>query len=246
MADLVAGTVSRVLESKGRAGIGAPVAVGSFAFSVAADPGNGRVYVGGYQIGDGQNVGTVTAFAPAAPAFTSPSAAWFAAGSKHPQTFQVTTSGFPAPQFAIAGAAPAWLTIGSQSGVLKVSPSPGSRPGKTIKIKITAMNGNGAPTAQTLTVRLGSAPVFSSAAKVSLRAGKPAKFTIKATGVPAPSIKAGKHLPGGLRVKAAGPGKATLSGTPFRSDAGHTFRVRITATNPVGHPVTQTLTIKVT
>ncbi len=246
VADLVARTVSRITESKGRAGIGGPVATGNFAFSVAADPGNGKVFVGGYQIGDGRNVGTVTAFTPAAPAFTSPSSAWFAAGGKHAETFRVTTSGFPAPQFAISGPAPSWLTISGQTGVLKVTPGPGVRPGKTVKIKITARNGSAAPTAQSFSVHVGTGPVFTSPAKVSLRAGKPAKFTIRATGVPAPVLKAGKHLPGGLRVKTIGQGKAVLSGTPFRIDAGHTFRVTITATNPVGRPVTQTLTIKVT
>ncbi len=125
VADLIAGTVSRITESKGRAGIGGPVAVGSFALSVAADPGTGKVFVGGYQIGDGRNVGTVTAFTPAAPAFTSPSSAWFAAGAKRAETFRVTTSGFPAPRFAFVGPAPSWLTIGGQTGVLKVTQGPG-------------------------------------------------------------------------------------------------------------------------
>ncbi|HET9899197.1 MAG TPA: hypothetical protein VFQ44_30090 [Streptosporangiaceae bacterium] len=246
VADLVARTVTRITESKGRAGIGGPVATGNFAFCVAADPGNGKVFAGGYQIGDGRNVGTVTAFTPAAPAFTSSSSAWFAAGARHAVTFLVTTSGFPAPQFAISGPAPGWLTISGRTGLLKVTPGTGVRPGKTVKIKITARNGIAAPASQSLTVHLGTAPVFTSAARVSLRAGQRAKFTIKATGVPAPALKAGKRLPGGLRFKAVGSGEAVLGGTPFRSDAGHTFKVTITATNPVGRPVTQTLTIKVT
>lgn len=245
VADFPAGTVTGVTESQGRAGIGGQVPVGSFALSVAADPTNGRVYVGGYQLGNARNVGTITAFTPAAPAFTSPSATWFAAGGTRAETFLVTTSGFPAPAFAVTGALPSWLAFNARTGVLTMTPGPGARPGKSIKIKITASNGSAASATQTLTVHVGSAPVITSPARLSLRAGKPARFTVKATGVPAPVVKVGKGLPGGLRVKAAGPGRARLSGVPFRVAAGHTYRVTITAASPVGKPVTQTLTIKV-
>ena len=245
VADFPASTVTGVTEGDGRAGIGAPVPVGSFALSVAADPTNGRVYVGGYQLGNARNVGTVTAFTPAAPAFTSPSATWFAAGGTRAETFRVTTSGFPAPTFTVAGALPSWLTFKASTGVLTMTPGPGARPGKTVKIKITAMNDSAAAKTQTLTVHVGSVPVMTSPARLTLRAGKPVRFTIKATGVPAPVLTVGKGLPGGLRVKATGRGRSVLGGVPFRVDAGHAYRVTITATSPVGKPVTQTLTIKV-
>lgn len=242
--DFGASTVSDVIESKGRAGISGPVPVGSFALSVAADQASGRVFVGGYQLGNGRNVATLTEFSPAAPAFTSPSTVWFAATGGKVATFRITTAGFPAPDFTVSQP-PAWLAVNGKTGLLTVTRGPGVHPGATAKIKITAVNGIGTPTEQTLTVNVGSAPVFRSPTRASFRAGKPASFTIRAAGTPAPVITAGKHLPAGLRVARSGQGKAVLSGVPFRSDAGHTYKVRITATSPVGKPVDQTLTIKV-
>jgi DNA-binding beta-propeller fold protein YncE len=251
LANFHVGTVTGITEdgtagNKGQARIGGPIATGGFALSVAADPTNGRVFAGGYKLGNGRNIAILTAFTPAAPAFTSPPLAWFAATGGHTATFQVTTSGFPAPSFAVSGRLPSWLSVSSRTGVITVTRGHAVRPGVTAKFTITAKNGIGSATSQSLSVHIGSAPVFSSAAQLSLKAGKPAKFTIRASGVPVPALKVGKGLPSGLRIKVGGHGQAVLSGTPFRADAGHTYRVVITATNPVGRPVTQTLRIKVT
>jgi DNA-binding beta-propeller fold protein YncE len=154
VADFVARTVTPITEQTTGTVIGASTPAGSYAYSVAADQGNGRVYVGGYRIGSHRDIATVTAFTPAAPAFTSPDRVSADAGAK--VRFTITATGFPAPELALNGSLPGGLapsSAGNGDVVIKGKPWR-SDAGRTYKIKVRAGNGVGKPATQVLTIKI--------------------------------------------------------------------------------------------
>ncbi|HVB46354.1 MAG TPA: putative Ig domain-containing protein [Streptosporangiaceae bacterium] len=222
------GTMSQIDEAT--ASVTGTLSAGAvrFPYSVAADTGNGQVFVGGY---DDNFDGVVTAFLPAKPSFTSPASAWFAVGGSREDRFTFTTAGFPAPAFSVTSpGTPGWLTLDPMTGVLSGTP-PGTDPGG-IPLTVTASNSQGA-VSQKFTLRLGSDPVFRSRPRVTFVVGVRARFALRATGVPAPAFRVLKGaLPAGLRLSAAG----VLSGTAVRG-AGGIHQLRLGAVNPLHRTV---------
>ncbi len=82
-----------------------------------------------------------------APAITSPDTT--SAGTGHPFSFQITTSGYPAPRLSKLGSLPKGLTFKANTGTITGTPAPGTA--GTYAIAITAKNNSGTTT-QTLTV----------------------------------------------------------------------------------------------
>jgi hypothetical protein len=83
------------------------------------------------------------------------------------------------------------------------------------------------------------------AGHVTFRAGAEQHFTIRATGVRVPTVTEKGKLPPGLRFSAEKNGTAVSSGHAARSAVGRVHVVMLSASNNVGKPVTQRLTIKV-
>ena len=89
-----------------------------------------------------------------------------------------------------------------------------------------------------------AAPSFSSKDTAKAKQGKPLKFTIKTRGNPAATVSVtSASLPPGVTFVAGAKGTATLTDpTPL----GGEYTIDLEASNGVGSPATQTLTLDVT
>lgn len=184
------------------------------------------------------------------PVLTTTKATFAATGNN---ALQIQATGTPAPTFSALGLAKG-LSL-SKSGLLTGAPAKGAHsPIKFVLVTANSVTKTfNSPLESVFTVNLvkGHPAKFTSASKVTFKHGKKASFTIKTAGFPAPTLKEHGKLPKGLAFRAgragtSAAGTAVLSGSPAASDAGHTSKITITATNGVAKPVTQILTIKIT
>jgi DNA-binding beta-propeller fold protein YncE len=187
-------------------GLLASYLVGSGGLSgVALDPGSGQVW----SI-SGQTYGTPNVFieAPTKPAVTSTSSAWFATNYPGNNSFQFTSSGFPAPTYSETGALPRGVKLDDATGVLAGNPATTG----TYSIHVKAKNAEGTSAAATFTLRVGSAPVFAGKASaynfVFYRGVKEA-VQLHASSDPACEFGSALPLPKGLSLSPTG----LLSGT---------------------------------
>jgi hypothetical protein len=89
-----------------------------------------------------------------------------------------------------------------------------------------------------------SGPGFSSGDHTTFVVGRAEVFTVKATGVPTPTIALSGGLPDGVTFTNSGNGTATLSGTPPVGSAG-VYPLTFTASNGVAPDVNQAFTLTV-
>lgn len=179
-----------------------------------------------------------------AAAITSAAATTFRIGQAG--TFQVTTRGFPLPDLTSSGTLPAGVTFtdqGNGQATLAGTPAPGS--GGTYTLTISATNGVGGTATQTFTLTVESAPAFTSPTAATFIVGVAQTFDITTSGEPpVTSITRTGVLPAGLTYVDDGDGTATVSGTAA-SGTGGSYPQTLTASNGVGAPATQVLTITV-
>jgi hypothetical protein len=89
------------------------------------------------------------------------------------------------------------------------------------------------------------APAIRSANHAAFRPGKRASFTVRAAGLPVPSVTEAGKLPTGLRFTAGPRGTAVIAGTPAASAKGKAYAITLTARDGVGHAATQRFTLRV-
>jgi len=168
---------------------------------------------------------------PTTPMITTADGTTFSVGQAG--TFTVSATGSPAPSFTESGALPSGVTFTDDgNGTATLAGTPAAGTAGTYSFTITATNPGGSQSqAFTLTVTTG--PSFSSAASATAIAGKPFSFTVKAAGVPTPTLSEGGALPAGLSFTANANGTATLSGTVSPKAHG-IYPVTFTATNSIG------------
>ncbi|HEV3005032.1 MAG TPA: putative Ig domain-containing protein, partial [Pirellulales bacterium] len=173
-----------------------------------------------------------------APAFTSSSAAVFAMGMAN--SFNVTTSGFPAPTVTELGTLPNGVSFNAATGVLKGTPALGTS--GVYSFTFTASNGVGGNATQnfTLSVTQPQAPAITSAASVTFTAGTEGTFTVTASGTPTPTLSETGALPAGVTFDAA---TGVLSGTAS-SGTGRTYPITFQASNGAGN-ITQSFVLTV-
>ena len=192
---------------------------------------------------DGQavtSVGLITVSGPSAPLITSASAATFTVGTAG--SFQVTTSGSPAPALVAGGAAlPAAVTFtdnGNGTGTL--SGTPGAGTGGSYAVTFTASNGTLPNGTQNFTLTVNQAPGITSAPPPGGAVGAVYAHNYSATGFPASisySVTAGA-LPPGLSLVGS-----SITGTP--TTAGN-YTGTVTAANGVAPNATQNFSIVIT
>jgi DNA-binding beta-propeller fold protein YncE len=172
---------------------------------------------------------------------TGPTRATLRTGRHASLTF--TATGYPAPTFNTASGLPAGLTL-SPSGVL--SGTPAAHAGGTYIAWIGATNPV-LPLGAGLNVYLtvDEQASFASARKVTFTAGILKRFTIRTWGFPAPHLTVSGKVPAGLELRLGRGGTATLSGKAASADAGHTYKLTITARNGIGRVARQVLVIRV-
>lgn len=147
-------------------------------------------------------------------------------------TFEVTTTGLPAPSLEESGALPGGITFndnGNGTAVLAGTPTNGTQ--GSWPLIITATNTSGSVSQSFGLTVVGTPPAFTSAATGSAKVGEPFSFKVTASGVPAPALSATSGtLPPGINFTDDGAGNGTLSGTP---QASGTYTIMLTGQNGV-------------
>ena len=176
-----------------------------------------------------------------APAFTSAATAVFPLG--HAASFAIAATGTPAPPITETGTLPSGLTFtAGANGAATISGTPAAGTTGTYPITLTATNSIAYAT-QTLTITVGQAPAFTSAASASGEDLNAFSFTVTTSGSPAATITESGTLPSGLKFTAGANGTATITGTPALLQMG-AFKLTFTAKNSVG-TATQAFTLNV-
>ena len=176
-----------------------------------------------------------------APSITSANSTAFTAGVAG--SFTVTTTASPTASLAETGALPAGVTFvdnGNGTGTLSgTAATPGAYP-----ITFTASNGMGSNATQNFTLNIQQAPAITSGNITTFTVGTAGTFSVTTSGFPFPTLTETGALPTGVTFKDNGNGTASLAGTPAASTGG-TYSLSVKATNGVGSPATQTLTLTV-
>jgi hypothetical protein len=191
---------------------------------------SGDIHFGGSQT-------TVPLEVTGSPAVTSPATANFVVG--HAGTFTVKTSGYPIPSVSSTGALPSGVTfVYNNNGTATLSGTPMVGESGKYPITITADNGIGAHATQTFTLTVNAAPTITSPSEATFTKGLSSIFTVAATGTPVPTFAETGSLDGLILNPVTG----DLSGTPT---SGGSFAITVTATNGIGSPAAQKLTLLV-
>jgi Pro-kumamolisin, activation domain/Putative Ig domain len=181
--------------------------------------------------------------APTAPAITSANSATFTVGI--PGSFNVTSTGSPAPQYSVLvpGFLPPGLGLDGQAGTISGIPTTAG----IYTFTIDAGNGVGTDATQPFTLTVNQTASIQSAQRVTVKVGTPMpSLTIQVFGSPTPCLTY-SQLPNGLSISptcASFPTQFTLSGTPAAGSGG-VYPITLKATNSVGSPAVQVLTITV-
>jgi hypothetical protein len=173
----------------------------------------------------------VTVVVGSAPAITSASTATATTGI--PFSFNVTTTGYPAPSIGQSGIPTGFSFTDNGNGTATISGTLTTSEVGTYTVELTAVNGTAtASQALALTVASG-APAITSSADPTFTAKTASTFTVTATGGPTPALSETGALPSGVTFTDNGNGTATLAGTPAEGTQG-TYPLVITATNTSG------------
>jgi Ca2+-binding RTX toxin-like protein len=164
---------------------------------------------------------------------TSPDTAPFVVGQL--ASFQIVSTGFPAPDLTLTGALPEGLAFadnGDGTGTITGTPL---APGGTKTVTVTATNDSGTDDQQ-LTVVVSETPTITSADQAVFVLGTQGSFTVETSGYPAPALT-GSPLPAGLDLTDNGDGTATIAGTPTGTPG--TTTADVVATNGAGSDTQQ-------
>ena len=132
-----------------------------------------------------------------APAITSANTASFLVGSAG--TYQLTTTGFPAPTLSESGPLPDGVTFDPATGILGGKPSAGTA--GTYNLSFTASNQVGANASLGVTLTVNQQPAITSGGSATFTTGKADSFNVTATGSPIPTLSESGALPLGRDVR---------------------------------------------
>ena len=168
-----------------------------------------------------------------APAFTSTATAYFSI-RKAGQRFTITTTGAPAAKLTKSGTLPEGLHFKTNgNGTATVAGTPNRFSAGTYEVNVTAKNGVAPKATQTLTIVVGSAPVFLTADHGTFTAGSHGSVRVGTSGYPFATLSESGALPSGLAFEQTGLGTATIAGTPGTTTGG-VYKLTISAANHFG------------
>ena len=181
--------------------------------------------------------------AATSPVITSPASATALAGS--PFTFTVTTSSATVAVIKATHLPAGLAIVDDHNGTATISGTPASTDGGLYTVTVTATV-TGAPAAiQSLAIGVDHPAVLPATARYTAHVGT--AFSLTATtphAYPAPAFTTLSALPAGVSLTDNHNGTATLRGTPAVG-AGGVHPVTITATNGIGAPANETVTLTV-
>ena len=91
---------------------------------------------------------------------------------------------------------------------------------------------------------IAKSPSIDSASTITDRVGRRLSFTIRGSGIPAPTISVSGSLPAGVRFVPGESGHAMLAGTPRQNTEG-TYQLTLMARNGLGHKARERFSLKV-
>ncbi|HEY2435221.1 MAG TPA: choice-of-anchor D domain-containing protein [Vicinamibacterales bacterium] len=203
---------------------------GSFTIGIAVQQGS--------PAGSTQTTATVSG-AGQPPQFTA-AAAPLTATVGAPYSYSFAATGAPAPTYALAAGAPAWLSIGAATGAVAGTPPRGTA---SFTYSVIASNGV-LPNAAVgpFVVSVMAPPQFTAAAPpLTATVGAPYSYSFVATGAPAPTYALAAGAPAWLSVGAA---TGAVAGTPPSGTASFAYSVIASngvSPNAVAGPFTVTV-----
>lgn len=220
-----------------------PAAAGGATATVLGD---GAVLVAGGEAGSSVTSASslYTVQAPMAPpAFTSAATADIQTGIS--TSITISATGSPAPTLSESGTLPPGLSFSAgQGGTATISGTPTAGSATSYQVTIVATNGVGSPAVQQLLLQYTRQPAVTTKPLVPARVGTVLHWTVRANGVPLPSLTVTGTLPKGITFTAGTNGSAVFGGKPSAAAVGEHV-VTLVATNGIGVPATQRLTIDV-
>jgi sugar lactone lactonase YvrE len=225
---VASGSLPTGLSLTGSTGVlsGTPSATGVYTFSVSATNSSGSVTSGSISM----TVGSVPAFTADSPTSAG------VVSSAYSYTF--SASGYPAASFSVAsGSLPAGLSLNSSTGALSGTPTTTG----PATFTVSASNVFGSVTSGSLTVTVGSVPVFTADTPASTGVvGAGYSYTFNASGSPAPTFSVGSgSLPTGLSLNSS---TGVLAGTPTTPGL---FSFTVTASSVSGSVTTASIAITI-
>jgi len=176
-----------------------------------------------------------------APSITSAATATFSTGVLG--SYQVTTTGYPAPAITETGALPLGMSFvdnGNGSATISGTPDPTAAGTYPVTLSATNVSGSTATLSLVITVVAASPPSITSGNAGYFTLGQAGAIAITTTGSPVPSITETGAMPAGLTFTDEANGTALIQGTPTATG---TTTLTITAHNGIGTDATQTLTL---
>jgi sugar lactone lactonase YvrE len=163
-------------------------------------------------------------------------------------TFTVAVTGNPAPSYQwqrLPAGSATWTSLtdggayaGSATATLTITAANLAMSGD--QFRCVATNAVGSATSNSVSLTVGVAPEFTSAASTTFTVGQAGGFTVTATGTPAPTFSA-TGLPSWATLNAT---TGALTGTPT-STSGTPFTINLTASNGFAPAATEALTLNV-
>jgi autotransporter-associated beta strand protein len=160
-------------------------------------------------------------------------------------SFNVATTGFPAPSLSETGSLPGGVTFTDNgNGTATLAGTPSANTGSVYSFTITAHNGIGSDATQTFALTVDQSTAITSGNQTTFTVGNAGSFAVDTTGFPVPALRETGSLPAGVSFTDNGDGTASLDGTPS-SVTGGVYTFTITAHNGIGADATQNFTLTV-
>ena len=177
-----------------------------------------------------------------APAVTSGNSTTFVVNTA--ETFDVTTTGFPAGAITeTGGALPAGVSLhdnGNNTAFIEGTPTADG----LFTVTLSDSNGVGSAATQVFSLTVDQAPAITPSGSTTFTTGSAGTISFSTTGYPAISFTETGALPSGVNFTDNGNGTATLAGTPAGGTGG-TYSVTVTAANGVSPAATDVFTLTV-
>ncbi len=181
-----------------------------------------------------------------AASFTSVTETTFVVGN--PETFTITTTGFPLPAITYTSS-PDLPTgritlVDNADGTATLSGTPDASDVGVFTIHLTGDNSVLPDASQVLTLTIGQPPVITSLDHATIEVGGIGLFDVTSTGLPTATLSMIGTLPVGLSFTSDTDGTGTLSGTPDNGEGG-LYPLTIKAANGISPDYEQSFTLTI-
>jgi LPXTG-site transpeptidase (sortase) family protein len=166
----------------------------------------------------------------------------------NPESFTISTTGFPLPAISYTSSPDLPTSritlVDNGNGTATLSGTPDASDVGVYTINLTGDNSILPDASQVLTLTIGQPPVISSPDHVVFEVGSTGLFNMTSTGLPSPTLSLTGTLPSGVSFSPDTDGTATLSGMPDDGEGG-VYPLAIKAANGISPDYDQPFTLTV-